>query len=298
MLKLVNAIANVMLLVTNATLVLLDSITFLPLQMKTVTNVIVMTTGQPVSFAMSPLDNVLAKTTISLVYCVTAVFLDFSTSRIPKNVNAMRMDLSTLLVTTAAESVPAIPTLLEINVPNVPLNILHFPLVMLVCVMLKVLLIILVTTMENVLVIITLLVTNATSVLPNTGLLDGYLIYPIVKLVTVMRQDHQATIATQLLDNAPARKTLPETNVTNPLLDTTTFLNLKNVLVMAMGLLITIVITLENVFASQTLSEIIVTSVLLDFSDFHLAKQLANVTMMALQFTIVMKMENVLANPM
>ena len=40
--------------------------------------------GQPVSFAMSPLDNVLAKTTISLVYCVTAVFLDFSTSRIPK----------------------------------------------------------------------------------------------------------------------------------------------------------------------------------------------------------------------
>ena len=42
----------------------------------------------------------------------------------------MRMDLSTLLVTTAAESVPAIPTLLEINVPNVPLNILHFPLVM------------------------------------------------------------------------------------------------------------------------------------------------------------------------
>jgi hypothetical protein len=47
-----------------------------------------------------------------------------------QNVNAMRMDLSTLLVTTEAESVPAIPTLLEINVPNVPLNILHFPLVM------------------------------------------------------------------------------------------------------------------------------------------------------------------------
>merc|ERR550534_1200653 len=148
------------------------------------------------------------------------------------------MDRSTLLVTTAAESVPAIPTLLEINVPNVPLNILHFPLVMRVCVTLKVLLIILVTTMENVLVIITLLVTNATSVrmeqtifqpvtsvLPNTGLLDGYSIYPIVKLVTVTRQDPQA---------------------------------------------------------------IIVTSVLLDFSDFHLAK-LANVTMMALQFTIVMK---------
>jgi uncharacterized membrane protein len=221
------------------------------------------------------------------------------------------MDLSTHLVMTAAESVPAIPTLLEINVPNVPLNILHFPLVMLVCVTLKVLLIILVTTTENVRVIITLLVTNATSVrmeqtifqpvtsvLPNTGLLDGYSIYPIVKLVTVMRQDHQATIVTQILDNAPARKTLPETNATNPLPDTTTFLSLKNVLVMAMGLLITIVITLENVFASQTLSEIIVTSVLLDFSDFHLAKQLANVTMMALQFTIVMKMENVLANPM
>jgi hypothetical protein len=311
MLRLVNATANVTLLVINATLVPLDSITFLPLQMKTVTNVIVMTMGQPVSFAMSPLDNVLAKTTISLVYCVTAVFLDFSTSRIPKNVNAMRMDRSTLLVTMEAESVPAIPTLLEINVPNVPLNILHFPLVMLVCVTLKVLLIILVTTMANVLVIITLLVTNATSVrmeqtifqpvtsvLPNTGLLDGYLIYPIVKLVTVMRQDPQATIVTQLLDNAPARKTLPETNATNPLPDTTTFLNLKNVLVMAMGLLITIVITLENVFASQTLSEIIVTNVLLDFLDFHLAKQLANVTMMALQFTIVMKMENVLANPM
>jgi uncharacterized membrane protein len=137
-----------------------------------------------------------------------------------------------------------------------------------------------------------------TSVLPNTGLLDGYLIYPIVKLVTVMRQDPQATIATQLLDNAPARKTLPETNATNPLPDTTTFLNLKNVLVMAMGLLITIVITLENVFVSQTLSEIIVTNVLQDSLDFHLAKQLANVTMMALQFTIVMKMENVLANLM
>merc|ERR1719464_2163306 len=210
-----------------------------------------------------------------------------------------------------AESVPAIPTLSEINVPNVQLNILHFPLVMLVCVTLKVLLIILVTTTENVRVIITLLVTNATSVrmeqtifqpvtsvLPNTGLLDGYSIYPIVKLVTVMRQDPQATIVTQLLDNAPARKTLPETNATNPLLGTTTFLSLKNVLVMAMGLLITIVITLENVFASQTLSEIIVTNVLLDFLDFHLAKQLANVTMMALQFTIVMKMENVLANPM
>jgi hypothetical protein len=242
---------------------------------------------------------------------VTAVFLDFSTSQIPKNVNAMRMDLSTLLVTMAAESVPAIPTLLEINVPNVQLNILHFPLVMLVCVTLKVLLIILVTTTENVRVIITLLVTNATSVrmeqtifqpvtsvLPNTGLLDGYLICPIVKLATVMRQDHQATIVTQLLDNAPARKTLPETNATNPLPDTTTFLSLKNVLVMAMGLLITIVIILENVFASQTLSEIIVTSVLQDFLDFHLAKQLANVTMMALQFTTVMKMENVLANPM
>merc|ERR1712051_803648 len=181
---------------------------------------------------------------------------------------------------------------------------------MLVCVTLKVLLIILVTTMENVRVIITLLVTNATSVrmeqtifqpvtsvLPNTGLLDGYLIYPIVKLVTVMRLDPQATIVTQLLDNAPARKTLPETNATNPLPDITTFLSLKNVLVMAMGLLITIVITLENVSASQTLSEIIVTSALLDFLDFHLAK-LANVTMMALQFTIVMKMENVLANPM
>ena len=47
-----------------------------------------------------------------------------------QNVNAMRMDLSTILVTLAAESVPAIPTLLEINVPNVQLNILHFPLVM------------------------------------------------------------------------------------------------------------------------------------------------------------------------
>jgi hypothetical protein len=242
---------------------------------------------------------------------VTAVFLDFSTSRIPKNVNVMLMDQLTLLATMVAESVLAIPTLLEINVPNVPLNILHFPLVMLVCVTLKVLLIILVMTTENVRVIITLLVTNATSVrmeqtifqpvtsvLPNTGLLDGYSIYPIVKLVTVMRQDHQATIVTQLLDNAPARKTLPVTNATIPLPDSTTFLSLKNVLVMAMGLLITIVIILENVLASQTLSEIIVTNVLLDFLDFHLAKQLANVTMMALQFTIVMKMENVLANPM
>ena len=121
-----------------------------------------MTMGHPVSFAMSPLDNVLAKTTKSLVYCVTAVFLDFSTSRIRKNVNVMLMDQLTLLATMAAESVLAIPTLLAINVPNVPLNILHFPLVMPVCVTLKVLLIILVTTMENVLVIITLLVTNAT----------------------------------------------------------------------------------------------------------------------------------------
>ena len=42
-----------------------------------------------------------------------------------------------------------------------------------------------------------------------------------------MRQDLQATIVTQLLDNAPARKTLPETNATNPLPDTTTFLSLK-----------------------------------------------------------------------
>ena len=42
-----------------------------------------------------------------------------------------------------------------------------------------------------------------------------------------MRQDPQATIVTQLLDNAPARKTLPETNATNPLPDTTTFLSLK-----------------------------------------------------------------------
>merc|ERR550534_327356 len=153
------------------------------------------------------------------------------------------MDRSTLLVTTEAESVPAIPTLLEINVPNVPLNILHFPLAMLVCVTLKVLLIILVTTTENVRVIITLLVTNATSVrmeqtifqpvtsvLPNTGLSDGYSIYPIVKLATVMRLDRQATIVTQLLDNAPARKTLPETNATNPLLETMTFLSLKNYL--------------------------------------------------------------------
>jgi len=119
-----------------------------------------------------------------------------------------------------------------------------------------------------------------------------------VKLVTVMSQDLQATIVTQLLVNAPARKTLPETNATIPLPDSTTFLSLKNVLVMAMGLLITIVITLENVFVSQTLSEIVVTNALQDSLDFHLAKQLANVTMMALQFTIVMKMENVLANPM
>jgi len=118
-----------------------------------------------------------------------------------------------------------------------------------------------------------------------------------VKLVTAMSQDLQATIVTQLLDNAPARKTLPETNATIPLPDSTTFLSLKNVLVMAMVLLITIVITLENVFVSQTLSEILVISVLQDFLDFHLAK-LANVTMMALQFTIAMKMENVLANPM
>ena len=43
---------------------------------------------------------------------------------------------------------------------------------------------------------------------------------------------------------------------------------------MAMVLLITIVITLENVFASQTLSEIVVTNVLQDFMDFHLAKVL------------------------
>ena len=48
-----------------------------------------------------------------------------------------------------------------------------------------------------------------------------------MQLATVMRQDPQATIVTQLLDNAPARKTLPETNATNPLLDTTTFLSLK-----------------------------------------------------------------------
>jgi hypothetical protein len=42
-----------------------------------------------------------------------------------------------------------------------------------------------------------------------------------------MKLDPQATIVTQLLDNAPARKTLPETNATNPLPDTTTFLSLK-----------------------------------------------------------------------
>ena len=54
---------------------------------------------------------------------------------------------------------------------------------------------------------------------------NNYLVF--LQLATVMRQDHQATIVTQLLDNAPARKTLPETNATNPLPDTTTFLSLK-----------------------------------------------------------------------
>merc|ERR1719367_1318689 len=107
-----------------------------------------------------------------------------------------------------AENVVATPTLLETNVPNALLNILHSQLVKFVCAMLRDLKITLVMKMENAFVTLTLLETSVINVMVD--FLDSLL---VERHVNVTMKDPQSTIVTKMAC-VHAKKTLSETNVT------------------------------------------------------------------------------------
>jgi hypothetical protein len=205
-------------------------------------------------------------------------------------------------VTTTAENVIVTPILLETNVPNALLNILHSPLVKLACAMLMDLKIILVMKMENVFVTPMSLETNANNVLldlwnsqPATSVLPNILAKP-AKNVNVIRMVLPATIAIQLTENVLVTNTLSVTIVIPPNQDFLTSLIQNHVLAMVRVLSIIIVIAMENVLAKKILLGISATNVQVDSMDFQVVKQHANVMMMVLQSTTVTRMECAHAN--
>jgi hypothetical protein len=204
-------------------------------------------------------------------------------------------------VTTTAENVIVTPILLETNVPNALLNILHSPLVKLACAMLMDLKIILVMKMENVFVTLMSLETNANNVLldlsnsqPATSVLPNILAKP-AKNVNVIRMVLPAMIAIQLTENVLVMNTLSVTIVIPPNQDFLTSLIQNHVLAMVRALSIIIAIAMENVLAKKILLGISATNVQVDSLDSPVVKH-ANVMMMVLQFTTVTRMECAHAN--
>jgi len=146
---------------------------------------------------------------------VTEVFQGILISQILNHVNVMRKAHKELNAMTIVENVIVTTILLEINVHNVPLNILPSQLVKLVCVMLRDLKIILVTKVENAFVMLTSLEINVMHVLMD--LLNSQLVISVLhnilekpaKNVSVIQKVLLATIAIQLMENAHVMNTSP-----------------------------------------------------------------------------------------
>lgn len=200
-------------------------------------------------------------------------------SLIQNFVNVTLRDQLEQNVTMEVENVIAKKMLLEINVPNVLLNIMDSLLVKIVCVTLRDQLTILVTKMENAPAMTISPEKNATSVqrdmsnfLGATSVLPNTSIIQIVKLVTAIPMV-QWIRHVMLRENVSVKKILLETNVIKRNLDSMTFPNQKNVYVIPKDRKVLHVrMIVVNVPANLMWLETNVTNVRLDFSDFHLVK--------------------------